>query len=208
MKTVHLVYHASGPLLALSGMAAGQGQSQLEVSQIIKSTEPREGGFRTFMEFAVGGQNMLGLLDTGSSDLTVPQTGSQFCQSPGQQCDGKSTGFVFGSFDPNRSSGQVQKLNQPLNATFTGGAGFTGEFIAAPLQVAPGGKIFQQQMGLVNGGGVPKGQVSFPVIGVGPVGGESARQKYPNIPERAKQEQISTANAFGLFLGDFREYDP
>ncbi|KAK2590267.1 hypothetical protein QQS21_012048 [Conoideocrella luteorostrata] len=206
MKATYLMLRVSGPLLILSGQVTAQAAANLEVSQIKKVTDATQGGFRPFMEFSVAGQVMMGLLDTGSSDLTVPRTGSAFCKSAGQQCDGTTTGFKTGSFDPGNTGNLAKDLNVPLKATFTGGAGFTGRFIEALLQVVPNGISVPVQMGLVEGGGVPAGEVSFPVIGVGPVQGESTKKNYPNIPARFKQENSTKVNAFGLYLGDFRKY--
>lgn len=205
MKPNQVTIQWSGLLLVLSGQATAQTGTRLEVSQIQKITDPSQGGFRPFMEFSVSGQVMRGLLDTGSSDLNIPKTGSSFCRSDGQQCDGQATGFKAGSFDPDRNGTQIRDLQLPLNATFTGGAAFIGRFIEGPLQVSPGGRAVPMQMGLVESGGVPRGQVSFPVIGVGPIQGEATDKQYPNIPARFKQENLTKANAFGLYLGDFRK---
>lgn len=206
MKVTCSLIRLSGPLLVLSGQVAAQDKIQLEVSQVMKVTDAIQGGFRPFMEFTVAGQVMKGLLDTGSSDWTMPETGSDFCKSDGQQCDGITTGFKAGSFDPAGAGAQVRDVNQPLNATFTGGAQFVGKFIEAPLQITPGGKAVQVRMGLVEEGGVVAGQTSFPVLGVGPVQGESVDNNYPNVPARFKETNDSKVNAFGLHLGDFRKF--
>lgn len=205
MKATCSLIRLSGPLLVLSGQVAAQDKIQLEVSQVMKVTDAIQGGFRPFMEFTVAGQSMKGLLDTGSGDWTMPRTGSDFCKSDGQQCDGTATGFKAGSFDPASAGAQVRDVNQPLNASFTGGAQFLGKFIEAPLQITPGGKAVRVQMGLVEGGGVLPGETSFPVLGVGPVQSESVEKSYPNVPARFKETNDSKVNAFGLYLGDFRK---
>lgn len=205
MKPNEHIIQWSGHLLILSGHAMAQAAAPLEISQIQKINDASQGGYRPFMEFSVAGQVMRGLLDTGSSDLNIPKTGSAFCRSDGQQCDGKATGFKAGSFDPDRNGTQVRDLKLPLNATFTGGAAFIGRYIEAPLQVSPQGRAVPVQMGLVESGSVPPGQVSFPVIGLGPIQGEATDKQYPNIPARFKQENLTKVNAFGLYLGDFRK---
>ncbi|KJZ71611.1 hypothetical protein HIM_09005 [Hirsutella minnesotensis 3608] len=211
MRAKTLVSRASGPLLVFGGHASAQnGTSNLGVTQIQKVSDPVEGAFRPFVAFDVGGQNMLGLLDTGSSDLTVPKKGSEFCKIKLQQCDEQGTGFVAGAFDPQQIQNQVQKLDQPLNATFTGGAAFTGEFIKAPFNV-PGAASTQVQMGLVDQGQGPPGAPAFPVMGLGPIEGESitndGRKAYPNVPAQLKEDGKIKANAYGLYLGDFRSKD-
>ncbi|GAB0134700.1 hypothetical protein EsDP_00003060 [Epichloe bromicola] len=204
MKVTCSLIRLSGPLLVLSGQVAAQDKIQLEVSQVMKVTDAVQGGFRPFMEFTVAGQVMKGLLDTGSGDWTMPRTGSAFCKSDGQQCDGTTTGFKAGSFDPASAGAQVRDVDQPLNASFTGGAQFVGKFIEAPLQITPGGKAVQVQMGLVEEGGVVAGETSFPVLGVGPVQSESVENNYPNVPARFKETNDSKVNAYGLYIGDFR----
>lgn len=206
MKVIYLTCWLSSPLLLVSSQATAQPGVNLEVSEIQKITDASQGGFRPFIEFSVAGQVMRGLLDTGSSDLNIPKTGSEFCRGKGEQCDGRATGFKAGSLDVNKNKNEIQDLNLPLNATFTGGAAFVGTFIESSLQVTPGGKAVPVQMGLVESGGVPPGQVSFPVMGIGPIQGESTNNLYPNVPARFKQDSLSKSNAYGLYLGDFRKY--
>ncbi|KAG6034686.1 hypothetical protein E4U41_006450 [Claviceps citrina] len=201
MKLSRSVADLSVPLLLLSGQAAAQNKPNLEVSVIKKVTDPSQGGFRPFVEFFVAGQVLTGLLDTGSSDWTMPRTGSEFCKSAGEQCD---AGFRTGSFDLKKAGMLARDLQEPFQASYTGGASFGGTFIEAPLQVMAGGEPVTAKMGLVEWGGVPTGQVSFPVLGVGPVPGESSPNHYPNVPARFKDSGKTKANAFGLFLGDFR----
>ncbi|KAH0594076.1 hypothetical protein MHUMG1_08400 [Metarhizium humberi] len=204
MKVIYLTCWLSSPLLLVSSQATAQPGGNLEVSEIQKITDASQGGFRPFIQFSVAGQVMRGLLDTGSSDLNIPKTGSEFCRGEGEQCDGRATGFKAGSLDVNKNQTEIRDLNIPLNATFTGGAAFVGTFIESSLQVTPGGKEVPVRMGLVESGGVPPGQVSFPVMGIGPIQGESAQDPYPNVPARFKQDSLSKSNAYGLYLGDFR----
>ncbi|KAG5921454.1 hypothetical protein E4U42_005853 [Claviceps africana] len=204
MRLTRFVARLSAPLLVLSGQAAAKTKAHLEVTPIQKVTDPAQGGFRPFVEFTVAGQVMKGLLDTGSSDWIIPRTGSAFCKGAGEQCDGLRTGFKAGSFDMAQAGAQVRDLEQPLSAKYTGGASFGGRFIQAPLRLSSKGKPITVQMGLIESGGVPQGQVSFPVLGVGPVDGECAPVRYANVPAQFKESGRTKVNAFGLFLGDFR----
>ncbi|KAG5977041.1 hypothetical protein E4U55_007093 [Claviceps digitariae] len=204
MRLTRFVARLSGPLLVLSEQAAAQNQAHLEVTEVKKVTDPLQGGFRPFVDFTVAGQAMRGLLDTGSSDWMIPKTGSDFCKGAGEQCDGLKTGFKAGSFDLAKAGTQVRDLNVTFKASYTGGASFGGVFIEAPLQVSTGGKAVPAQLGLLETGGVPHGQVSFPVLGVGPVAGECAQTIYTNVPAQFKASNKIKVNAFGLYLGDFR----
>lgn len=206
MKGDWRVLRVSGPLLVFGGLALSQGNASLSSTMVETVKDPVQGGFRTFMKFTVGDQTIKGLLDTGSSDLTVQRSGSSICKNPTQQCDNKSkTGDVFGAFNANQSD--VKQLNVPLNTSFTGGAAFQGEFVQTPFRVSEKTEV-DLQMGLIETGNPPPGSVLFPVIGVGPVQGESTTQEnitYPNLPARLKEAGATKANAFGLYLGDFRE---
>ncbi|KAG5927563.1 hypothetical protein E4U53_002845 [Claviceps sorghi] len=204
MRLTPFVARLSGPLLVLSGQAAAKTKVHLDVTEIKKVTDPAQGGFRPFVKFTVAGQPMEGLLDTGSSDWNIPRTGSAFCNGAGQQCDGLQTGFKTGSLDLSKAGTQVQDLARTFHSTYTGGASFGGKFIKAPLQISTNGKPITAQMGLLETGGVPKGQVSFPVLGVGPVDGECTPLRYTNVPAQFKESGRTKVNAFGLFLGDFR----
>ncbi|KAG6011616.1 hypothetical protein E4U43_008213 [Claviceps pusilla] len=204
MKFVHVVAGFSGPLLALSGQAAARNPANLEITEVQKVTDEKEGTFRPFVEFALAGQSMRGLLDTGSSNWNVPRTGSKFCKDAGAQCDPTTTGFKAGSLDLAKAGKQVRDLKMTFNDSYTGGASFIGRFMEAPLQVSKGGKAVPVQIGLVEDGAVPEGGVSFPVLGVGPVDGEFVEKPYDNVPARFKQAGKTKVNAFGLHIGDFR----
>ncbi|KAM4055924.1 eukaryotic aspartyl protease [Hirsutella rhossiliensis] len=212
MKGRALLLCASGPLLVFSGQTIAQEQQmKVVVAQIQKVSDPLQGPFRPFMEFNVGNQAFRGLLDTGSSDLTVPQAGSPICNLELQQCNDKGTGFTTGSFDPKKTedAAKVQDANVPLNTSFTGGAAFQGEFLKAPFRAAEDSDPVNLQFGLVQTGNPPsEDSPVFPVIGVGPEQGESTTQKspdntYPNIPAQLQQENVTKSRAFGVGLGEF-----
>lgn len=206
MRVAHVVAGFSGPLLALSGQAAARNPANLEVTEVQKVTDEKEGTFRPFVEFALAGQSIRGLLDTGSSNWNVPRTGSKFCKGAGAQCDPTTTGFKAGSLDLAKAGKQVRDLKLTFNDSYTGGASFIGRFVEAPLQVSKRGKAVPVQIGLIEDGGVPEGAVSFPVLGVGPVDGEFVEKPYANVPARFKQAGKTKVNAFGLHIGDFRKY--
>lgn len=156
------------------------------------------------MELGFGNppQKVKVLLDTGSSDLVVPQTGSAICRDVQQQCTANGNALVTGSFDTTNSSG-VTKLDTPVNATYVNGVALQGSFVKAGLtfqnQTVP-----QLQIAVVTEGQLPPNEPLFPIFGVGPIQGEAA-DAYQNIPAGMKDMGAIKANAFGLYLNDFRK---
>lgn len=156
------------------------------------------------MELGFGNppQKVKVLLDTGSSDLVVPQTGSDICNDPQQQCSENRGGLVTGSFDAKGSDG-VTRLNSRVTATYVNGVALQGNFVKAPLTLQSQ-TVQAMQIALVTQGKLPPGEPLFPVFGIGPIQGE-AGQPYPNIPAGMKATGATKSNAFGLYLNDFRK---
>ncbi|KJZ79252.1 hypothetical protein HIM_01403 [Hirsutella minnesotensis 3608] len=203
MRADTLYARALGPLLVFSGHAAAQEGQNVIVNELERISDPLQGPFRTFYSFSMGNQSIKALYDTGSSDLVVPQTGAPICNIELQQCNEKAkTGFVTGSFDA--GAAQVQNLSIPLNATFTGGAAFTGTFVQTPVKIGEGGDV-NLQVGVVQGGSPPAGGALFSVMGVGPIQGESTGPQgaYPNLVAKLKEEGKIKVNAFGLYVGSY-----
>lgn len=148
------------------------------------------------------------IIDTGSSDLISPETGSSVCQKPQQHCTQNAFGLVLGSFSPNASAG-VKKTDSLLNTTFGTGESYQGPFIKANLvlgdknQTVPGAQFALQEEGFV-----PDGVPSFAVFGVGPVGNEASDKPYSNIPIRMRESGVTKTSAYGVYLNDFSKSLP
>lgn len=146
------------------------------------------------------------IIDTGSSDLIAPETGSSVCKNPQQLCTQNSFGLVLGSFSPNASAG-VEKTDSLLNTTFGTGESYQGPFVKANLvlgdknQTVPAAQFALQQEGFV-----PDGVPSFAVFGVGPVGNEASDKPYSNIPVRMREAGVTKTSAYGVYLNDFSKY--
>lgn len=158
------------------------------------------------MELGVGNppQKIRVLLDTGSSDLVVPQTGSAICKDPQQQCTANGAGLVTGSFDARNSTGVV-KLDTPVNSTYVNGVALQGNFVKAGLTFQ-NQTVDQLQIAVVTQGQLPPDEPLFPIFGVGPIQGEAA-DPYKNIPAGMKDVGATKANAFGLYINDFRKLE-
>lgn len=207
MKGTDLSFQALSLMLVISEQALAQEGVKFMEAPLIRREQP----LQYFMEFQVGEQSLKGLLDTGSSDLTVPQAGSDICKLDLQQCDDSAkTNFVTGAFDPKQNT-KVKNVGEELDAKFAGEAAFQGEFIKAPFRAAENAQSIDLQMGLVQSGNPPtENDPVFPVIGVGPLQGESITEKdprntYPNIPAQLKSDNMINSNVFGLSLAGSRE---
>lgn len=146
------------------------------------------------------------IIDTGSSDLISPETGSSVCKKPQQLCTQNSFGLVLGSFSPNASS-VVEKTDLLLNTTFGTGESYQGPFVKSSLtlgnknQTLPAAEFALQEEGFV-----PDGVPSFAVFGVGPVGNEASDKPYSNVPVSMKEAGVTKTSAFGVYVNDFRKF--
>ena len=189
-------------LLSVLGESAPAQAPKYIVSPIIHSTGNRD-FFIPFMNLSVGTppQPVTVLLDTGSSDLVIPQTASSICWDPQQQCSG--TPFMTGSVDPNKSK-DLQPLDQPFNATFANGVDLIGSFVKTSLTI--GDKSTPNlQVGLITEGSLPPGSPLFPIFGIGPLDNEAVDQLYPNIPSGLKDAGAVQSNVYSIYMNDFRK---
>ncbi|KAG8159083.1 hypothetical protein KVR01_010744 [Diaporthe batatas] len=144
------------------------------------------------------------IIDTGSSDLISPETGSSVCGKPQQLCTQNSFGLVLGSFSPDASSG-VEKTGLLLNTSFGTGETYQGPFVKGLLTLGSNNQtISDAEFALQEDGFVPEGTPSFAVFGVGPVGNEASDRPYSNVPISMKQAGVTKTSAFGVYVNDFR----
>lgn len=131
-------------------------------------------------EITVGtpGQTFHVNVDTGSSDLWVLDSSTGEDQS----------------FDSSKSSSYNYKSGDFKIGYLQGSA--EGDWITENVGIA-GTTIKDQQMGLVKKQGAGKG-----ILGVGLKGLESAKTKYPNVPQSLADQGDIMQNAYSLFLDD------
>ncbi|CAN9289529.1 unnamed protein product [Alternaria sp. RS040] len=145
-------------------------------------------------------QLITAILDTGSSDLIIPGTGSEICQDKQQQCSG--TPFVTGSFDTDRDT-SITDVNTELNTSFANGAVFQGGFIKTTLTLG-NQSVSDSQPGVIEQGSLPSGNPLFPIFGIGPIENEVVQPPYQNTLANLKDTGTINTNVYGIFMNDFR----
>ena len=153
------------------------------------------------MNISVGtpGQTIGVQLDTGSSDLWVPQSKSNACDLQTSLCG------QFGSFDPDKSSSfKDDKLD--FDAAYGDGTQVSGGYINDTIAFN-GVTVKGVQMGLAT-----DAQTDFPlagILGIGYSSGEALviedekpKKQYPNVVEQMRDQGIINTQAYSLWLND------
>lgn len=194
-------------ILYISFLSIGQiaqAQTPKLISIPIKHSNIDDAGpFIPLVSMGVGTppQLITAILDTGSSDLVIPRTGSRICQDKQQQCSG--TPFVTGSFDTDRDT-SIADVNTKLNTSFANGAVFQGGFVKTTLTLG-NQSVSDSQLGVIEQGSLPSGNPLFPIFGIGPIENEVVQPPYQNTLANLKDTGAINANVYGIFMNDFRK---
>lgn len=167
---------------------------------IIHHSSAKAGPFIPLVSLGVGTppQTLWAILDTGSSELVIPDKNGPICRDAQQQCVG-SSGFVTGAYDRDKSSSAVIVANTPFSTSYTNGVAFRGLYVRETVTVK-GQAVVNSQLAVINNGTLPPRHPLFPIFGVGP---KYSRQAHDNVPAQMVQNNLTKSNAYSLYLNDF-----
>ncbi|TWU74287.1 hypothetical protein ED733_005283 [Metarhizium rileyi] len=149
--------------------------------------------------FGTPPQTITGILDTGSSDLIIPQAASDVCRLPNQQCRGSRV--VLGDYDASKDKDARRVAASGFAARFQFGETYNGSYINTTVSVGDA-RIKAVRVGLASNGGVPRSSAQFPVFGVGPADAEQMidQEEYANLPQIMKDSGLIDTSLFSVWL--------
>jgi elongation factor G len=170
------------------------------------TNEQARGGYFATCRLGTPGQNLTLQLDTGSSDIWLPDSNAQICTRAGRRrCD-------LGTFDPSRSSTYQVTGKGAFNINYVDGSSSKGDYFTDVFEIG-GATLRNMTMGLGLETDIPYG-----LVGVGYAASEaivgqtqSTSSAYPNLPVNMAQEGLISTVAYSLWLNDLGKayvYDP
>ncbi|KAK3945466.1 mitochondrial elongation factor g 1-like protein [Diplogelasinospora grovesii] len=166
--------------------------------EVITNDQVRGGYFATCV-LGTPGQNLTLQLDTGSSDIWVPESTAQICKTSTQN----SNGCSLGSFTPDKSSTFTVVGQGEFDISYVDGSSSKGDYFTDVFEIG-GATLQNMTMGLGITTDIPYG-----LVGVGYALNEaivgttqSAASTYPNLPVNMVNEGLINTVAYSLWLND------
>ncbi|CCC06276.1 hypothetical protein SMACR_00494 [Sordaria macrospora] len=161
--------------------------------QIIQNEQARGGYFAT-CEMGTPGQKVTLQLDTGSSDVWVPDSTASVCNQGA--CD-------LGSFDTSRSKTYKVVGKNEFDISYVDGSSSKGDYFTDVFKIG-GATVTNLTMGLG-----AKTDIAYGLVGVGYANNEaivsnaqSLDAQYPNLPVTMVDDGLINTIAYSLWLND------
>ncbi|KAK3987776.1 mitochondrial elongation factor g 1-like protein [Cladorrhinum sp. PSN332] len=164
--------------------------------EIITNEEARGGYFAT-CRLGTPAQNLVLQLDTGSSDIWVPDSRAKVCTANGTE------GCALGSFDPSQSSTFNVVGDDEFDINYVDGSSSKGDYFTDVFEMG-GATLQNMTMGLGQ-----QTDITYGLVGVGYAVNEaivgttqSLSSVYPNLPVNMVNEDLINTVAYSLWLND------
>ncbi|KAL2129264.1 hypothetical protein VTI74DRAFT_8001 [Chaetomium olivicolor] len=164
--------------------------------EVISNEEARGGYFAT-CRLGTPGQNLTLQLDTGSSDIWVPDSNAPICVKPNTE------GCALGTFTPSQSSSFNVVGRNEFNISYVDGSSSKGDYFTDVFAIGSA-TVKNMTMGL---GRVT--DIAYGLVGVGYAVNEAIVGKtqslssvYPNLPVQMVDEGLINTVAYSLWLND------
>jgi len=166
------------------------------VQEIITNEQARGGYFAT-CKLGTPAQDLTLQLDTGSSDIWVPDSGAQVCREAG------SEGCALGTFNPDRSTSFQVVGKGKFDIEYVDGSSSKGDYFTDVFEI---GDVSLQNVTMGLG---LRTDIAYGLVGVGYAVNEaivgttkSLNSIYPNLPVSMLDEGLINTVAYSLWLND------
>ena len=181
------------PRNRISAVKFIQGQGRATTNQVVLSNQKTLYAINITVGTPI--QNISVQIDTGSSDLWFPITGSTLCNLKSSACD------KYGSYDPTSTS--LKDLGQTFSISYADGTKIKGTFVTDNVQIGTA-SLQSVQFAACNTGSSNTGLQGL--LGVGYESNEATTNTngstYPNLlTSMVKQGAINTL-AYSMWLND------
>ncbi|KAK5663785.1 hypothetical protein OQA88_4217 [Cercophora sp. LCS_1] len=163
----------------------------------VVTNEDHKGGYFATCQLGTPAQELTLQLDTGSSDIWVPDSNAAVCS------DGSKGGCDLGTFTPKRSSTFEVVGKNTFDISYVDGSSSTGDYFTDVFEIG-GAVVDNMTMGLGLRTTIPYG-----LVGVGYALNEaivsdtqSASSAYPNLPVSMVDAGFINTVAYSLWLND------
>ncbi|KAJ4420931.1 hypothetical protein N0V85_000399 [Neurospora sp. IMI 360204] len=161
---------------------------------ILQNAQARGGYFAT-CEMGTPGQKVTLQLDTGSSDVWVPESSASVCH--------QDAGCDLGSFDPSKSQTYTVVGEGEFDISYVDGSSSKGDYFTDVFKIG-GATVTNLTMGLG-----AKTDIAYGLVGVGYAINEaivgnshSLNSQYPNLPVSMVDDGLINTIAYSLWLND------